>query len=182
MLRRGGGQAALKRRRGERYAETMPLHIRLSPLAFPLALAAMAVTPAHAQDREVPYWASIRVEEVNMRVGPSGSYNVSWVYHRPLLPMKVLRLKEGWRLVEDPNGDRGWVLGQFLSRERTAIVTGPGPAEMRKEGTSGARLLWRVAPGVVGKLGKCEAGWCRFDTAGHVGFVEQARLWGAANP
>jgi SH3-like domain-containing protein len=154
---------------------------RRFPLLAPLALLALS-TPLAAAERAVPYWASIRSKEVNMRVGPAHDYRISWVYRRPQLPMKVVRLKEGWRLVEDPAGERGWMLAQFLSPEHSALVTGTGPAEMRAEGRAGAKLLWRIEPGVVGKLGNCDAGWCRLDAAGHVGFVPQDRLWGAGEP
>lgn len=150
---------------------------------FALSLA-MAAVPALAQDADdgVPYWASIRVGEVNMRVGPGEDYRIAWVYRRPLLPVRVVRKKEGWRLVEDPDGARGWMLARFLSRERGAIVQGEGLAEMRDKGGDSARLLWRLEPGVVGKLGDCTSGWCRFETAGHAGQVPQARLWGAGEP
>jgi SH3-like domain-containing protein len=154
-----------------------------STLRFALSIALLAVAaPAAAQDEEVPYWASIRSGEVNLRVGPAESYRIAWVYHRPQLPMKVVRRNEGWRLVEEPDGTRGWMLARFLSRERTAIVRGEGTADMRETGEAGARLLWRVEPGVVGKLGDCDSGWCRFDLAGRIGFVPQARLWGAGDP
>jgi len=156
----------------------MRLNLWFVSLLFLFAL----VAPAQAQDREVPYWASVRVAEVNMRVGPGATYNIAWVYHRPQLPLKVLRLKEGWRLVQDPDGARGWVLGQFLSLERTGIVRGSGLAPMRDKGGAQAKLLWKLEPGVVGKLGDCEAGWCRFAVGAHLGFVEQDRLWGADEP
>lgn len=152
-------------------------------LVFLLSLAFVGFSsPLSAQDNSVPYWASINAEVVNMRVGPSTSYRIAWVYKRDGLPLRVLRKKEGWRLVEDPDGDRGWVLGRFLSRERTAIVVGDGHAEMRDEVGEGRRLLWRLAPGVTGKLGDCEANWCELDAAGHKGLVRQDRLWGVGGP
>lgn len=138
--------------------------------------------PAAADDRAVPYWVSIRAEEVNMRVGPARDYPVVWVYHRQHLPMKVLRLKEGWRMVEDPSGERGWMLAQFLSPERSAVVTGKGLAVMRAQASPMGKLLWRLEPGVVGRLGECKSGWCRLTIGGHGGFVEEARLWGVGDP
>ena len=36
-------------------------------------VAALLAAPAHAQEREVPYWASLRYGEVRMRVGPKPS-------------------------------------------------------------------------------------------------------------
>ncbi|MCB2061211.1 MAG: hypothetical protein KDE21_11930 [Novosphingobium sp.] len=151
-----------------------------------LALLALLIgfvgAPATAQEREVPYWASIRVDEVNMRVGPGGSYRIAWVYRRKNLPVKVVRLMQGWRLIEDPDGDSGWMLGRFLTLERGAIVIGKGLADMREEADPASRLLWRVEPGVVGKLGDCESGWCGFEVEGRAGFVNQSRLWGPGEP
>ena len=154
-------------------------------MSFRLALAAtlLALTaPAAAADKEVPYWASLRSDEVNMRVGPGEDYKISWVYHRPQLPLKVLRLKESWRLVQDHAGTQGWMMSRFLTRERGGVVIGERTAEMRQKGEAGARMLWRVAPGVVGKLGECSDGWCGFEVSGHFGFVPQDRLWGAGEP
>jgi SH3-like domain-containing protein len=125
--------------------------------------------PGHAQDREVPYWASIRASVLNMRVGPSADYKIDWVYRRPGLPVKVLRLMEGWRLIEDPDGARGWVVARLLSPERAAIV-------------NGAPLKWRVEPGVVGALGDCADEWCEFVVGNRQGFVRESRLWGAGEP
>ena len=146
-----------------------------------LPLLILAAVPAHAQgDVEVPYWASLTADKVNMRVGPARDYKIAWVYQRKLLPLKVLRLHEGWRLVEDPDGARGWVLSRFLSRKQTAIVTG-GVAEMR-ERPGGGELMWRAEPGVVGRLGACESGWCRFDTGGRKAWISAKAIWGEGEP
>jgi len=117
-----------------------------------------------------------------MRVGPGDSYRISWVYKRPQLPVKVLRREGAWRLIEDPGGERGWMRDLLLSRKRAAIVIGREPAEIHAEGRGGSRLLWKVEPGVVGLLGDCDAGWCRFDASGHMGFVPEDRLWGTGEP
>lgn len=141
-----------------------------------------AAWPASAQNREVPYWATLRAEEVNMRVGPSEAYPIEWVYRRQGLPIKVIRLMQGWRLVEDPDGARGWIVARLLDPDRGAIVIGEGLAEIRAEPSAGSALRWRAEPGVVGALGKCEAGWCQLDIDGHKGWVRAERLWGAGEP
>lgn len=146
------------------------------------ALSVSAPFPAFAQEREVPYWATIRAESVNMRVGPSVDFPIEWIYRRPGLPMKVVRLNEGWRLVEDPDGARGWIVARLLSPDRGAIVTGSGLAAMRAAPNEAAELRWRLEPGVVGRLGDCAAGWCELDVAGHRGWVRQDRLWGDGEP
>lgn len=154
---------------------------RLFVSVLPLLSICLAA-PSAAQEREVPYWATLRAAEVNMRVGPSEAYPIAWVYHRQGLPMKVVRVREGWRLVQDPDGERGWIVARLLSPERGAIVVGEGLAELRDEPDSGARILWRAEPGVVGALGDCEDGWCEFDVDGREGWVRADRLWGAGQP
>ena len=148
---------------------------------LPIALLCLAA-PAAAQDREVPYWATLRAEEVNMRVGPSEAYPIEWVYRRPGLPVKVLRVNQGWRLVEDPDGERGCIVARLLDPDRGAIVVGDGLAELRAAPEAGAPVKWRAEAGVVGELGDCEAGWCELDVGGREVWVRAERLWGAGEP
>lgn len=156
-------------------------------MRYRLVLSFLAViltipSAASAQERELPYWASLNAEEVNMRVGPSARFPIEWVYRREGLPVKVVRLMQGWRLVQDPDGQQGWIVGRLLSRTRHAIVTGEELASLREAPDGAASLRWKVEPGVVGALGECENGWCEFDVDGHAGWIEQDRLWGDGDP
>lgn len=151
-------------------------------LALALALSMAGAFPAHADDQGVPYWASIDADVANMRVGPGDSYRISWIYRRPHLPVKVLRKEGPWRLIEDPDGERGWMRDLLLSRQRAAMIKGKGDVDMRAEPKSGSHLQWKVEPGVVGLLGDCDAGWCQFDADGHKAFAPEDRLWGTGNP
>jgi len=165
----------------ESYASAMTSQGKIGfSLLFGFGL--LLALPAYAQDEEVPYWASITAEVVNMRVGPSTTYRIDWVYRRKDLPLKVLRRKEGWRLVEDPDGAKGWMLGRFLSRKRTAYVAGEGHAEMRDQSGREGRLMWKLEPGVTVILDECEGNWCEVEVGGRKGYVAQARLWGAGAP
>jgi SH3-like domain-containing protein len=137
------------------------------------------IAPLAAQDRELPYWASLRYEQVNMRVGPSGEYPVTWVYQRKGLPVKVVRLREGWRLVEDHEGTQGWIASSQLDPARGGLVIGTGPAEVRSEPGEGGAIKWRAQPGVVAAMKPCRAGWCEVDIAGRKGWISAARLWGS---
>lgn len=137
---------------------------------------------AAAQEREVPYWATIRASELNMRVGPSADYKIDWVYRRPGLPVKVVRVMEGWRLIEDPAGDKGWVVARLLSPDHGAIIIGEGPADMRAGPAADAVLKWRVEPGVVAALGECEDQWCEVTIGNRRGWIAQDRLCGAGTP
>ncbi len=145
-------------------------------------VAFLLADPAAAQKREVPYWATIKTDRLNMRVGPSRRYAIAWVYRREGLPLKVIRVVEAWRLVEDMDGTRGWVSANLLSPDLGAVVTGDAPAPMRSEPNSASRLKWKLEVGVVGRLGECAAGWCEFEVEGHSGWVPQDRLWGPSAP
>lgn len=146
------------------------------------SLAASMAVPAAAQQAEVPYWASLDDDEAYMRAGPAPRFQIKWVYARKGLPVKVLRVNHGYRYVEEPDGTRGWMSATLLTRERGAIVIGEGVTALRAEPGDGSELRWNVEPGVVGKLGDCQANWCEFDVGGRAGWIAQERLWGAGEP
>lgn len=151
-------------------------------LAAVFALFTLVSVPAAAQEREVPYWATIGTSKLNMRVGPSVNYRIAWVYKREGLPVKVVRVVDGWRLIRDPDGAEGWVVARLLDADRSAVVVGEGLAALREQPSDNAKLRWNAEPGVVGKLGECENDWCSFDVEGRVGWVKTERLWGAGKP
>lgn len=158
-------------------------HSLIRPRSFAIPAIALAWSAAAvAQEREVPYWAALRADTVNMRVGPGPAYPVEWIYRRPGLPLKVVRVMQGWRLVRDPDGTEGWMVGRLLTRERGAIVTGEGLAELRAEPGGAGALRWRVEPGVVGRLGECRADWCEFAVGPRAGWIEARRIWGEGAP
>jgi SH3-like domain-containing protein len=150
-----------------------------------IALAAVATllageSAAGAADakRQVPYWASIGAGRARMRTGPARAYPASWLYQRADLPVRVIRVFKEWRQVEDPDGTQGWMLANLLRDTRTAIVRGDQPVALRERPVAGAKIQWRAAPGVVGRLSACGGGWCRLDVRGQAGFVEIGSLWG----
>lgn len=132
--------------------------------------------PALAQ-RKTPYFVSIKAEKARMRTGPGRNYPSNWLYQRKGLPLKVIDLYGEWRKVEDPDGTQGWMLANLLDDVRTAMVIGTVTG-MRDSPRFNARVSWRAAPGVVGRVSKCASGWCWFDVAGRGGYVEQSHIWG----
>ncbi len=155
--------------------------VRLAILAA-CGLAALAGTGgAHAQSvKKPPYWASIAKSEAVMRVGPSRNFPANWVYLRRNLPVRVIEVYPDWRKVEDPDGTTGWMHVRLLKDEQTGIVKG-GETAMRDKPSAGSRMLYRLAPGVVGKLSGCASGWCAFEVEGKSGYVPADSLWGATD-
>lgn len=137
------------------------------------------LAPLKAQDRVLPYWASLRYEKVNMRAGPSAEYPVAWVYLRKGLPVKVVRVREGWRLVEDHDGEQGWIAASQLDPARGGMVIGTGNTEVHAEPSPASAIKWRAAPGVVARIKACTNNWCEVDIEGRKGWMSAERLWGA---
>lgn len=153
-------------------------HFRIALTVLALSIGGVAT----AQDAELPYWASIDTSEAYLRRGPGEQFPIMWVYTREDLPVRVVRLMQGWRYIEEPDGTMGWMSASLLSRQRTAIVVGEDLLPMRAAPGEGSALRWNLEPGVVGLLGECAQGWCEFDVDGHAGWVEQSHLWGAGEP
>lgn len=158
--------------------------LRITAAVAASTMMMLGLVQAVAAQTDVPqdrYWVSTSKSEANMRGGPGREYRINWTYVRKGVPLKVLRVMGGWRLVEDKDGSRGWMLQQFLNRERSGIVAGR-IAELRANKDGSGSVLWRVAPGVIGKLGECEAQWCGFDVDGRQGFIREDQVWGAQKP
>ncbi|MGN6121849.1 MAG: SH3 domain-containing protein [Sphingomonas oligoaromativorans] len=145
------------------------------------AIAALAIgagaEAASNQVRQTPYWGSISAGQARMRTGPGRNYPASWLYQRQGLPVQVIEVYPGWRKIRDPDGTEGWMIGNLVSDQRTGMVKG-GVAELRDRPDPGSKVVWRAEPGVIGRLSKCAAGWCKFDVQGRGGYLEEARLWG----
>jgi SH3-like domain-containing protein len=149
-------------------------------IAIAAALLPVMAPPAMAQStgKTVPYWASIAKDEARMRTGPSMDYPANWIYRRRNLPVKVVETYPNWRKVEDPDGMRGWMHVRLLKDDRTAIVVG-ATAQMRRDASDSAPVLFRAEPGVVGMVSNCDADWCLFDVGGQRGHIRKRDLWGS---
>ena len=72
----------------------------------------------------------------------------------------------------------GFDLQRLLSDTRTAIVTAGEPAPMHESADSASRIAFLAESGVVGRISRCDAGWCRFEVGGRKGHIRTERVWG----
>ena len=144
------------------------------------ALLTLAAT-AGAQDRAVPYWASIASGEAMIRTGPGRNYPGVWLYKRRDLPVRVLQRHENWRKIEDMDGDQGWMLVTLLSDRRTAVIKAGSPRDIRVRPNSGAPVRYRAEAGVVGRIDHCDGDWCHVQFGSREGYVSQADVWGTSD-
>lgn len=132
---------------------------------------------AIAQDQSPPYWASIDAPRAIMRRGPSREMRAMWEYRRPGLPLKVLRLHEDWRQVQEPDGTTGWMHRSLITGRRTAIVT-ENRAALHASPDASSPVDYRAEAGVIGRISDCSAGWCLLDVLGRRGYVATDAIWG----
>ena len=128
---------------------------------------------------DLPRWASLRSDEVNLRVGPGTNFQIAWVYHRRDLPVQIEREYEVWRQVEDQDGVKGWVHQATLTGRRSFVVK-DAEQVLRRAAADDADAVARLKPGVVGRIRACEtnAGWCEVQVGDYRGFLRRGVIWG----
>jgi SH3-like domain-containing protein len=92
--------------------------------------------------------------------------------------VRVLQIYPNWRKIEDPDGEKGWMLVTLLSDRRTAIIRPGPPRDIRTKPNRGAPVRYRAEAGVVGRIDECSGDWCRIDIAKRRGFIARDALYG----
>ena len=154
--------------------------MRVRGLVAALLIVATAA-PAAAQDKTPPYWASIASGEAMMRTGPGRNYPGIWLYKRRDLPIRVVKIYPNWRMIEDPDGEKGWMLVTLLSDRRTAIVKSGEPRDIHVDAADTSPVRYRAEAGVVGPIEKCRGGWCRFKVDKREGWIHTSDIWGVSD-
>jgi SH3-like domain-containing protein len=113
-----------------------------------------------------------------MRTGPARTYPGIWLYQRRDLPVRVLKRYESWRLIEDPDGERGWMLSTMLSDRRTAMVQAGDPRRIHSQPDESSPVRYLAEAGVVGRISRCRGGWCRIVIGKRQGFIRKSDIWG----
>ncbi len=115
-----------KRHQPMAVARPRPLPLPPTPPSPPKQEAQTAAGPAKPErdpnkgtvtGLPVPRYVSLRADVVNLRAGPGARYPIDWVYRRVGMPVEILREFDVWRLVQTPDGEKGWM--------HEATLTGP---------------------------------------------------------
>jgi SH3-like domain-containing protein len=148
--------------------------------------------------KPLPRFASLKSNNINMRVGPGTENAILWTYVKAGLPVEIVLEFENWRKVRDSDGVEGWVMQTMLSNRRTAIVE---PAFAKRPGDiagiieasdnapemtvpvfatpdDAARRIALLEPGVTVTVLTCDPQWCSVAAGEHGGWIEKTRIWG----
>ena len=130
---------------------------------------------------QLPRYASLKTDRVNLREGPSKDHATKWVFERAGLPVEITGEFEIWRKVRDSEGAEGWVLHSLLSGRRTALVAPGKKGETFRifaRPAAGADVAASLQSGVIVNVRKCDGTWCLVDGDGFKGYITQVVLWG----
>lgn len=132
----------------------------------------------------IPRFVSLKVDEVNVRKGPSTDHKVVWIYRKEGLPVEIIAEFENWRQVRDSEGNEGWVFHALLSGRRTALISPweKGPSAQaplyRDKKIHKANVAFIVEAGILANVLKCSKNWCKLSVGEHTGWIKQEKLWG----
>lgn len=130
--------------------------------------------------KPLPRFVSLAKDEAFMRRGPTMQHAIEWVYRRKDLPVEVVAEHDNWRKVRDYEGTIGWMNRVVLGNERTGMVLVEG-AKLFRAPTPDAQVVALMEDGLVGKLDRCEQGWCLMRINETSGWIPQPHLYGVRN-
>ena len=139
-------------------------------------LVGLADHPGQAA-QELPHFASLRADRVNVRTGPGMRYPIAWVFVRQGLPVEITAAFDLWRKIRDIDGEEGWIHTSLLSRERAAIITGEARPLYRNPDPA-SPLVALAEPGVMGRVLRCREAWCELAIGRIRGWTHRTFLWG----
>jgi SH3-like domain-containing protein len=142
------------------------------PATFPLAVSAQT-----AVGDKLPRFASLRSDEVNLRVGPGENYPIEWIYKRKDMPIEIIEEYQNWRKVQDWEGTKGWVLDRMVYGKRAVIVEG-GVHALYRLPDRASQIVARAEHGVIARLLEFQGPWCRVEAGGFKGWIERSEVWG----
>ena len=102
-----------------------PAAATVAPPVSPAAVVPPAASRGTSTGLPLPRFAALRADSVYMRRGPGSRYPIEWVYKRRDLPVEIEREFDVWRLIEDPDGIKGWVHQATLVGTRSFVIPGP---------------------------------------------------------
>jgi SH3-like domain-containing protein len=112
-----------------------------------------------------------------VRLGPSKTYPIKFVYEKKYLPVLIIDEHYNWRKTKDYDNDTGWIHISQLSRTKTTVTTKnneiifSSPSHYSKPK---AKLeIYQVLT-----IKKCNAMWCEVKNSKISGWIKKDHLWG----
>lgn len=120
---------------------------------------------------------SLKNNKVNVRLGPSKTYPVKFIYQNKYLPVMILDEHYNWRKIKDYDNDVGWVHISQLSRSRTTVTTINNEVIFSSPSIySKPKAKLEIYQVLMVK--ECNKLWCKVKNSKTNGWIKKDHLWG----
>jgi SH3-like domain-containing protein len=148
-------------------------------LLFLLLLTPLSCFSNQRFKRDLPRFATLRSNDIKMRVGPGSEYPVSWLLRRQGLPVKIVAEYDTWRQIECWDKTTGWVHQNMLSGKRALIVIKDACALLDGSGRDAKpKAKLKLHSLLLFKDPKCDGSRCYVKIQGEKGWVNKKDIWG----
>ena len=120
---------------------------------------------------------SLKNNKVNVRLGPSKTYPVKFVYKKKYLPVLVLDEHYNWRKIKDYENDLGWIHISQLSRTRSTVTTKNNQVIFSSP-TIFSKPKAKLEIYQVLIISECTKNWCKVKNSKINGWIKKNHLWG----
>ena len=120
---------------------------------------------------------SLKNKKVNVRLGPSKSYPIKFVYEKKYLPVIIVDEHYNWRKIRDYENDTGWVHISQLSKIKTTLTTKDNEVVYSSPSLY-SRPKFKLEIYQVLTIKKCNRSWCAVKNSKINGWIKKEHLWG----
>lgn len=148
----------------------------MKKIIFFIIFFSLYIHPQAFPDTNIKY-LSLKNNKVNVRMAPSKTSPIKWVYEKKNFPVAIVDEYYNWRKVKDFENDYGWVHISQLSRKRSVLFIEDETLVFKKP-TIFSQPLYKLQKQNIGLIEKCSLDWCRIKNTDFKGWVKRKGLWG----
>ena len=127
---------------------------------------------------ELPRYASLKLNESNLRVGPSTNYPILIKYIKKDIPVKIIDEYKDWRKIIDSQSNTGWLHKRLIKGERYGIIELYNKEKVFVYNVVGGKVIGEIYNGSVIFLSRCKINWCLIHKNKNKGWVKKEYIWG----
>ena len=120
---------------------------------------------------------SLKNNKVNVRLGPSKTYPVKFIYKNKYLPVLIIDEHYNWRKIKDYENDLGWIHISQLSRTRSTVTTKNNQVIFSSP-TIFSKPKVKLEIYQVLIIIECTKNWCKVKNSKINGWIKKNHLWG----
>ena len=120
---------------------------------------------------------SLKNNKVNVRLGPSKTYPVKFIYKNKYLPVLIIDEHYNWRKIKDYENDLGWIHISQLSRTRSTVTTKNNQVIFSSP-TIFSKPKAKLEIYQVLIINECTKNWCKVKNSKINGWIKKNHLWG----